>query len=133
MSVDIDIVIVSIDSAHELSVVGHLYTTSLVDGTLLILDDPIVDSTIVDREDICWLARFGVNHCPDGATIAILVTVGTDNSKVTGGEIAHSTLDPRLDIELDVLLGHLGHLDGQARKHPRTMDTHEILHAETAG
>ena len=41
MSIDIDIVVVSINSAHELSVVGHFNTTTLIDRTFCILDHPI--------------------------------------------------------------------------------------------
>ena len=133
MSIDIDIVVVSINSAHELSVVGHFNTTTLIDRTFFILDNPVIDGAVVNGEDICWLACLSVNHCPDGAAVAINVSVISDDREVTRGEIAHSTLDPRFDIELDVLLGHLGHLDSQSRKYPRTVDAHKVLHAETAG
>ena len=131
MAVDVDIILVGVDGADELGVVGHFYTAALVDRARLILNNPVVDGTIVDGKDIGGLARLGVNHCPDGATISILVTVGTNNSKVTGSEVAHGALDPRLDIELGVLLWHLSHLDGQSREHPRTVDAHKVLHAET--
>ena len=133
VAVDVDIVVISINGADELGIVGHLYTTALVDGALLVFDNPLVDGTVVDGEDIGRLARLGVDHRPDRAAIAIYFPVITDNAEVTGGEVAHGGFHPRLDIELGVLHGHLVHLDGEAREYPRAVDRQQIFHAEATG
>ena len=130
VAIDIDIVVVGVDGADERGIVGHLYTTALVDGTLLVFDNPVVDGAVVDGEDVGGLARLCVDHRPDGTAVAIHFTILADNAEVTGGEVAHGRFHPRLDIELGVLYRHLVHLDGEAREHPRAVDSQQIFHAE---
>ena len=133
VAVDIDIVVIGIDGAHELSAVGHLYAAALVDGTVLVVDNPVVDGAIVDGEDIGRLAALGVDHSPDAAAVAIHLAIAADNTEVTRGEVAHSALNPGLNIEFRILHGHLVHLDGEAREHPRAIDREKIFHAEASG
>ena len=132
MAVDVDIIIKGIDSTHKFCLVAHLHTAALVDRTRLVGNNPVVDGTVVNRENIRRLSCLGIDHRPDGAAVAVSVTIVSDDSEVARGEVAHGRLHPRLDTELSVLLGHLCHLDGQTREHPRTVDGHEILHAEAA-
>lgn len=133
VAVDIDIVVKCINGMHELSTVGHLYTTALVDGTVLVVDNPVVDGAIVDGEYIGGLAALGVDHGPDTAAIAVDLAFVADNAEVTRGEVAHGALYPGLYAEFRILHGHLVHLDGEAREHPRAIDRQEIFHAEASG
>ena len=133
VAVDVNIIIKGVDGVHKRGIVGHFYTTTLVDGTLLIVDDPVVDGAIVNGEDIGGLARLGVDHRPDRTTVAVDLSIVADNTEVARGEVAHGTLHPGLDIKLRVLHGHLVHLDGKAREHPRAIDGHEIFHAKPTG
>ena len=128
MAVDVDVVVIGVDGAHQLGVVTHLHSPTLVDGTRLVLDNPVVDGSVIDAEDVGRLASLCVYHGPDAAAVAVdfcrgrrneerggIVPfgLGSHHGEVAAGEVAHSTLNPRLDIELGVLRGHLGHLDGK--------------------
>ena len=133
VAIDVDIVIISVYGMYQRGIVSHLHSATLVDGTVLVLDDPLVDSAVVDGKDIGGLACLGVDHCPDGTAVAIDMTVVAQDPEIAGGEVAHGTLHPRLDVKLCVLHGHLVHLDGKAREHPRAVDGEEIFHAEASG
>ena len=89
VAIDINIVVMGVDGADERGIVGHLYTAALVDGALLVFDNPLVDGTVVDGEDIGGLARLGVDHRPDRAAVAVHLPVLTDDAEVTGGEVTH--------------------------------------------
>ena len=137
VAVDVDIAVVGVDGSLELCPVGHPHSPTLFYGTGFVGDYPLVDGTIVDGVDVGGLAALGVDHGPDGAPVAIdlwLLAGGcwllADNSEITRGEIAHGTLHPRLDVEARVLCRHLLHLDGQSREYPRSLDGHEVFHAE---
>ena len=89
VAVDIDIVVIGIDGAHELSAVGHLYAAALVDGTVLVVDNPVVDGAIVDGKDIGRLAALGINHGPNRASVAVDLAILPYYTEITRGEIAH--------------------------------------------
>ena len=84
----------------------------------------------MNGEDVGGLARLGVDHSPDAATVAVVAPVFTHDVEVALGEVAHGALHPRLNEELVVLTGHLLHLDGQAREHPRLLYGVQIFHAD---
>ena len=122
--VDIHIVIKSIDGANQLGLVRHLHSPTLVNGTLLVLDYPVINGAIINGKDIGGLTAFRVYHSPDRATVTVNASIIANDGKITAGKIAHSRFNPCLDIELGVLLGHLVHLDSQTRQYPRPIDGH---------
>ena len=83
MTVDVHVIIIGVDSAYQLCFIVHSYTASFVDGALAVLDYPLFDGAVVDIVNIGRLARLGVYHGPDTAPVAIGMTVGTYNGKVT--------------------------------------------------
>ena len=133
MPIDIHVVIIGVNGAHQLSSITHLHSPTFINGTFLVFDNPLFDSPIVNGINISGLTTLRVNHRPDAATIAIGFTVFADDCEVTGGEIAHGTLHPCLYIKLRILQWHLIHLNGETRQHPRTLDSHQVLHAKTTG
>ena len=89
MPVDIYIIIIGVDGAHQFGIVAHLHSPTLVDGTFLIVDYPLIDGTVVDSIDVGRLTALGINHGPDAAPVAIDLAIIADNCKITTGEIAH--------------------------------------------
>ena len=136
VSVNVNVVIESVDAAHQSGVVIHLHAGELRHGVHLVLLHPFHDGAVVYVEYVGGLACLGVNHCPDAAPVAKhlgivrIVAVGSHHAEVALGEIAHGTLHPRLHIEFLVLCRHLVHFDGQARQHPRFPDAVQEIHAE---
>ena len=89
MAVDIDIVVMGGDGADQLGLIAHLDAATLVDGTFLVFDNPVVDGAIVNAEDVCWLAALGIDHGPDGASVAVDLTILPYSTEITRGELAH--------------------------------------------
>ena len=114
MAIDVHIIIIGVDSAHQFRTVTHLHAPALVDGALLVFLNPVVDSSVVDGEDIRRLTGLRVDHRPNRAAIAIHPTLVIDHTEVTTREVAHRTLHPSLHVKLRVHLRHLLHLDGQS-------------------
>ena len=131
VAVDVHIVIVGVDGAQQFGVGAHLHASALGNGALLVADNPVADGTTVYVVDVGGLPRFGVNHGPDTAAIAIDL-VASNDTEVAVGEEAHGALHPRLHLEAGVLRRHLLHLDGQPREHPCAMNRVQIVHAEAA-
>ena len=132
VTVDVDIIIIGVNGANQHGLVSHADTSALVDGTGFVGNDPLVDGPIVYVVDIGRLPRLGVNHSPDAAAIAVGMAVVADDSKISRGEVLHGRLYPRLDVETGIHAGHLLHLDGQSREHPRAVNRQQVLHAEAA-
>ena len=114
MAVDINIIIIGVDGVDKLGIVGHLYTTALVDGTGLLVLNPVVDGTVLDGKDVSGLASLCVDHGPYAASVAIDLAAIVSDGEITLCEEPHGILDPRLYIEPGILLRHLSDLDGQA-------------------
>ena len=114
MPIDIYIVIFGFYCTNQLGAIVHLYTTAFINGAFLVIYNPVVDGTVVNREDIGRLTCFGINHGPDTTSVAIHLTILAYYTEVTTGKETHSTLNPCLNIKLSVHLWHLVHLDGQS-------------------
>ena len=114
VTIDIHIVIKCIDASHKFRAKVNFHPSALVDRTGFVVHDPVVDGSVVDREDIRRLPTLCVDHRPDRATIALHLSVVVDHTEVTTSKIAHRTLHPRLYIKLRIHTGHLLHLDSQS-------------------
>ena len=79
MPINIDIIIISINGTNELGIIAHLHSPTLVNGTFLVLHNPLVDGTVIDGKDVSGLAAFCVYHRPDATSIAVCVAVFSNN------------------------------------------------------
>ena len=136
MSIDIYIIIIGVDTAHKLGIGRHLDTRTGCYRTFFLFLDILLDKSIMDGEYIYRLSGLSIYHRPHTLTIAIYLLLFisswlTTYLEITGCKILHGILHPGLNIELVIRLRHLGHLYGQATKHPSLMSWHEIVHAIT--
>ena len=132
VSVDVDVAVVCGDGLAYLGVLCHLHALEGSYGARLLGFDVACDESVALLEYVDGLSGTGVDHRPDAASVAKDIAVAAEDGEVAAGEELHDVLHPRVDGDALVGLGHLVHLDDEAREHPRLVHGVEIVHAVAA-
>ena len=132
MAVDVNIIIICVDSPYEFGSLAHPCPSGLVYGARLVLLHIFQYQSVVDTQYVNRLPRHRINHSPDALAITADPAISTRDGEVTSCEILHSALHPRLNGELVVGFRHDVHLDDKPRQYPCAVHRPEHVHAISA-